>query len=175
MARKQPKKNQKRNCPKSLSPLVKIKWSVHYITFSEYCYMIKTKTLKRRRRARNWQRHYIIQKLDFLSFQGSTAPFAIQQGSFLFVPCDRILQRAHWLWRILIYWTKRSILTASKSKGTILSIDWKVTQVHITGGYQVSAVEGELRKFPKSGLKSENVCRALSTDPTDFRWARGGR
>ena len=39
----------------------------------------------------------------------------------------------------------------------------------------MSAVEGELRKFPKSGLKSENFCRALSTDPTDFRWARGGR
>ena len=56
-----------------------------------------------------------------------------------------------------------------------MSIDWKVTQVHITGGYQVSAVEGELRKFLKSGLKSENFCRALSTDPTDFRWARGGR
>ena len=41
------------------------------------------------------QRHCIIQKLDFLSFQGSTAPFSIQQGGFLFVPYDPIQQRAH--------------------------------------------------------------------------------
>ena len=38
----------------------------------------------------------------------------------------------------------------------------------------MSAVEGELRKFPKSGLKSF-VAPFLATDPTDFRWARGGR
>ena len=33
------------------------------------------------------QRHYIIQKVKFISFQGSTVPFAIQQGDFPLLPC----------------------------------------------------------------------------------------
>lgn len=37
------------------------------------------------------QRDNLIQKAHILSFQGPTAPFAIQQGDF--VSCDRLVQR----------------------------------------------------------------------------------
>lgn len=64
-----------------------------YTTFSEYGHMIKKH--QNDAEGQEKQRHYIIEKVNFLSFQGSTAPFAIKQGGFLFVPCDRIQQRAH--------------------------------------------------------------------------------